>query len=114
MLDVHARGYELRAFLGESPQQSFAAFVNERDIVKVDNAGSLVVVRVCTLPRCSQLTDPRPDQAPLHDPPSFCWRLGHGDLQHVYLSRPSKPNRAASLIAIRSSNNGKGKANART
>ncbi len=33
----------LRAFLGQRPQQSFPAFVDERDIIKVDNAGALVL-----------------------------------------------------------------------
>ena len=113
MLDVHAGGDELRAFLGESPQQSFTAFVNERDIIKVDNAGSVVLACVRPLPRCLQLADPRSDQAPLHDPPSFCWRLRHGDLQHVYLS--SLPSHgASSLIAVRSSDNVKCNTSART
>src|SRR6266481_1931547 len=85
MLYVHAIGYELRAFFRHSPQQSFPAFVDERDIVKVDNAGPLVSAAPSS-PGCSQLADPGSDQAPLHDPPSFCWRLRDGDLQHICLS----------------------------
>src|SRR5580698_7560593 len=86
MLDVHATGYELRAFLRHSPQQSFPAFVDKRDIVKVDNAVALVPAAPFS-PGCSQLAHPWADPAPLHDPPSFSWRLRYGDLQHVCLSR---------------------------
>src|SRR5260370_36113065 len=85
MLYVHAIGCELRALFRHSPQQSLPGFVDERDIVKVDNAGSLVSAAPSP-PGCSQLADPWSDQAPLHDPPSFSWRLRYGDLQHVYLS----------------------------
>jgi hypothetical protein len=85
MLYVHATGYELRAFLRHSPQQSFPAFVDKRDIIKVDNAGSLVSAAPSS-PGCSQLANPWSDQAPLHDPPSFSRCLRYGDLQHVCLS----------------------------
>ena len=109
MLDVHALGDELRAFLGHSPQQSFPAVVNKSDIIKVDNAYSLVPAAASPLPGCSQLADPRSDQAPLHDPSSFCWRLLHRDLQHVYLS--CQPNGIAAPLAstlLRSSDTIKG------
>src|SRR6267378_3714317 len=86
MLDVHTGGYKLRAFLGYSPQQSFPAFVDERDVIEVDNAGSLVMAPVRPLPGCSQFADPRPDQASLHDPSPLCCRLHDGDLQHANLS----------------------------
>ena len=85
MLYVHAIGYELRTFFRHSPQQSLPVFVDERDIVKIDNAGSLVPAAPSS-PGCSELGDPWSDQAPLHDPPSFSLRLRYGDLQHVYLS----------------------------
>src|SRR5216684_5825425 len=90
MLDVKPPGYKLRAFLGHSPQQPFPAFVDERDVIEVDNAGSLVRALVRPLPGCSQLADPRPDQASLHDPYPICCRLHDGDLQHVYLSGPPR------------------------
>src|SRR5713101_955667 len=90
MLRVHTAGYELRAFFGDGPQQSFPAFVDECDVVEVDNAGALVVAPVRSLPGCSQFADPRPDQASLHDPSPICCRLRDGDLQHVYLSGPPK------------------------
>src|ERR1700722_3476787 len=86
MLDVHTTGYKLRAFLGYSPQQSYRAFVDERDVIEVDNAGTLVMAPVRPLPACSQFADPRPDQASLHDPAPLCCRLHDGDLQHAYLS----------------------------
>ncbi len=86
MLDVHTRGYELRAFLGHSPQQSFPALVDGRDVIEVDNAGPLVLAPVRPLPGCSEFADPRPHQASLHDPSPFYRRLRHGDLQHAYLS----------------------------
>src|SRR5258707_8240179 len=34
-------GNKLRAFLAHGPQQSFPAFVDERDVIEVDDAGSL-------------------------------------------------------------------------
>src|SRR6266576_1322755 len=86
MLDVHTAGYKLRAFLGYRPQESFPAFVDERDVIEVDNAGSLVMAPVRPLPGSSQFPDPRPHQASLHDPSPLCCRLHDGDLQHACLS----------------------------
>lgn len=61
MLDVQAPGYELRTFLGYGSQQAFPAFVDECDVIQVDNAGPLVLASVRHLPGCSQFVDPRPD-----------------------------------------------------
>src|SRR5258707_5397240 len=83
MFYVEPPGNKLRAFLAHGPQQSFPAFVDERDVVEVDNAGSPVLAPARPLPGCSQLVDPRPDQASLHDPSPICCRLDDGDLEHV-------------------------------
>src|SRR6266851_6102643 len=83
MLDVQTIGYKLRAFLRHSPQQPFPAFVDERDVIEVDNAAPLVLALMRSLPGCSQFADPRPDPALLHDPSPFRWRLRDSDLQHV-------------------------------
>src|SRR5258708_29506164 len=98
MFYVQPPGNQLRAFLAHGPQQSFPAFVDERDVIEVDNAGALVVAPVRFLPGCSQFADPRPDQASLHDPSPICFRLLDGDLQHVYLS--ALPKRALTPTSI--------------
>src|SRR6266478_6695491 len=98
MLEVQTPGNKLRAFLGHSPQQSFPAFVDERDVIEVDNAGSLVLASVRPLPGCSQLANPRSDQASLHDPSPICFRFRDGDLQHVYLSGPPKRDLTLSSV----------------
>src|SRR5258708_18586833 len=68
MFYVQPPGNKLRAFLAHGPQQSFPAFVDERDVIEVDNAGSLVLALVRPLPGYSQLANPRPHQPPLHTP----------------------------------------------
>src|SRR6267142_2780266 len=98
MLDVHAPGYKLCAFLGHGPQQSFPAFVDERDVVEVDDAGSLVLAPMRPLPGCSQLADPRPNQAPLHGPSPVCCGLRDSDLEHIHLS--GLPKRDLTLSSV--------------
>ena len=87
MLDVQTRRNELGSFLAHGSQQSFPAFVDERDVIQVDNAGSLVLNPVRTLPGGSQLADPRPNQTTLQDPSPIRFRLRDGYFQHVYFSR---------------------------
>jgi hypothetical protein len=81
--DVEPVGDELRALRGHNPQESFPAFVDERDITKVDNACSSAAVTVRCFPTCSQLTDPRPDQLALQNPSLFGWRFIDSDAHHV-------------------------------
>jgi hypothetical protein len=89
MLDVHSGGDELRAGLRHRSQESFPALVNERDITKVDNAGSSTPVAARLFPACPQLTDPRPDQPAVQNPSLFRRCLIDGDPQHVYLFLPN-------------------------
>jgi hypothetical protein len=114
MLDVQALGYELRAFVGHSPQQSFPAFVDERDVVEVDNAGPLVLTLACPRPGCSQLADPRSHQASLQDPFTICRPVHDGDPQHLYLSCLRSGIGPLLYSGVRSSDNGEGNADART
>src|SRR5258707_6632799 len=106
MLYVHAIGCESRAFFRHSSQQSFPALVDERDVVEVDNAGALVSAAPSS-PGCSQLANPGSDQAPLHDPPSFCWPLRDGELHHICLSSANveKQNGSQNLASFASSAN---------
>jgi hypothetical protein len=75
--------YKLRAVLPHCPQQPLPTLVNQSDIVQVDDACSTIVALIGPLPGRSQLSDPRPDQVPLHNESPFCWRFHNSDLQHV-------------------------------
>jgi len=113
MLDVQALSYEPRAFFGHSPQPFFA-FVGERDAIKVDNAGSLVLALMRPLLGCSQLTDPGPDQASLRNPSRTCRHVHNGDPQHGYLSCVRCDIRTRLSPGVRSHDNTGGNADART
>jgi len=80
--DVEPVDDELHALLGHGPQESFPAFVDERQITKVNNACSSATVTVRCFPTCSQLKDPWPDQLALQNPPLFGWRLVDSDARH--------------------------------
>src|ERR1700683_5187628 len=85
MLDVEAIGYELRPLFGHGSQQSFAAHVDERDLIEVDNASTPLTAWDPAFPVCSHLANPRTHQATVENPSHFRGAFAGGNPQHVRL-----------------------------
>ena len=83
MLRVHPAGRKLRSTSGQHAQESFTAFVDERDLVQVHDARAYHISAVVPLPARFELKYPGGGKPAMKCPSFFRCCFTEIDLQHA-------------------------------